>query len=460
MRPMTKFSAASAAAALAIASLAACSSGSSGSPSAGATSEDAPVTITVGDKPTADQPKSLANFERKLAAFEAANPNIKIEAQETLWDAQTFQALVAGGQLPTVMNAPFTEIQGLIERQQVLDVTDLIAEDSSIRDLNPSVVDVVTGQDDHLYGVPVAAYSMGLIYNRALFEAAGLDPDSPPTTWDEVREAAKAIEDKTDAQGFLAMTSDNTGGWVLTTTSYGFGERIQSEDGTEATIDNAATAAVLDLYHAMRWDDNTMGSNFIVNWGDSMNSFAAGQVGMFVQGADAYNQVVVNLGMDQNDFGLAPLPQADNGIGTLGGGSAAVFSPKATPEEAEAALKWTEFYYLSTFTDEEVAVENAAAKVADGAAVGAPGLPLFDQATMDQYFEWIADYINVPRENYALYLSTADTLPLVTEPSAKAQETYALLDTVVQAVLTREDADIPTLLSDAQVQAQAVIDAG
>ena len=72
------------------ASLAACSSGS------GNTGDGGTVTITVGDKPAADQPKSLEDFERRLAAFEKANPNIEIKAEETLWDAQTFQALVAG----------------------------------------------------------------------------------------------------------------------------------------------------------------------------------------------------------------------------------------------------------------------------------------------------------------------------------------------------------------------------
>ncbi len=42
----------------------------------------------------------------------------------------------------------------------------------------------------------------GCSYNRDLFEAAGLDPDSPPTSWDEVREYAKQITDD-DRQGRL-----------------------------------------------------------------------------------------------------------------------------------------------------------------------------------------------------------------------------------------------------------------
>ncbi len=49
--------------------------------------------------------------------------------------------------------------------------------------------------------------------------------------------------------------------------------------------------------------------------------------------------------------------------------------------------------------------------------------------------------------------------PLVPEPSHHTQEMYAILDTVVQAVLTDENADIDALLTDAQSQVQALIDA-
>ena len=55
-----------------------------------------------------------------------------------------------------------------------------------------------------------------LHYNRDLFTQAGLDPDKPPTTWDEVRAAAKQIADE-DRRGRLRPDGqDNTGGWQLT----------------------------------------------------------------------------------------------------------------------------------------------------------------------------------------------------------------------------------------------------
>jgi multiple sugar transport system substrate-binding protein len=440
--------------------LAACSGGGSEPPAATDVDSDAPVTISVGGMPTSEEPEQRTAFERKVEEFTEAHSNITIEPEETEWQADTFQALLAGGTMPTVLNVPFTEIGALIERQQVAPIGDFLADSAVLDQLNPTVMDVVTDDAGEVWGVPIGAYTMGLLYNRALFEEAGLDPDAPPTTWDEVAEAAAAIDSETDAQGFQTMTLDNTGGWILTTTSYAFGSTLQSDDGATATIDNPATAEVLEMYRQLRWDENVMGSNFLLNYDDAVNAFASGQVGMFVQGADNYTNMVVNRGMAPEDFGVAPLPQADGGLGTLGGGTIAVVNPKATAEEIAAALEWIEFNSFQKFTDEDVAVADAQASAADGLAVGAPGLPVVNAELDEQYLGWIADEINVPRENYELYLSTVEEIPLIPEPSAKAQELYATLDPVVQEVLTDEGADIAQLLADAQSSMQATLDAG
>ncbi|WP_198671583.1 extracellular solute-binding protein [Desertihabitans aurantiacus] len=421
---------------------------------------DAPVTISVSNKPTAESPEELASFERRLEQFTTEHPNITVEAEETEFEPDTFQALLAGGQLPTVFLVPFTEMQGLIARQQVADVTDYLGPHDVLQSINPSVNEVVKGDDGGTYGVPTNAYSMGLIYNRALFEAAGLDPDAPPTDWEGVREAARAIEESTDAQGFATMTTENGGGWVLTTTSYGFGGLMQSEDGTQATVDNEATKEVLQTYREMRFTDDTFGDNFLMNYDDINNAFAAGQIGMYVQGADQYSTMVTTKGMDPEHFGVGPLPQTEDGLGTLGGGTVAIVNPTATPEEIAAAVAWIDHYYFQRYSDEEVARADAEASVADGLSVGVPALPLLDQEADDRYLGWIEDQINVPRENYTAYLESTRTLPLVPEPPVKAQELYATLDPVVQAVLTREDADIDALLAEAQSTVQSAIELG
>ena len=111
-------------------------------------------------------------------------------------------------------------------------------------DFNPNVLSVAQDAAGNIYGVPIAAYGIGLHYNRQLFEEAGLDPDKPPTTWDEVRADAKAIADATGQAGYAQMTQNNTGGWMLTSLSDAFGGRLQTlnDDGSiDVTIDNPGT---------------------------------------------------------------------------------------------------------------------------------------------------------------------------------------------------------------------------
>lgn len=448
--------------------LAACTGGGTPAPGTSASATNAsevdttaPVTISISDLPTTENAKSRQGVLDSIQAFQDANPNITVNAEETVWKADTFQALLAGGTMPTVMSVPFTDIGSLMQNEQVADITDYVQGDTVLSDLNPTLNKLVTDQNGRVRGVPIAAYTMGLIYNRALFTQAGLDPDDPPTTWDEVRAAAKTIQEKTGAQGFGAMTSENTGGWVLTTMSYAFGDTIVSpDDPSKAQVDNDATKQALEFYKALRWDDNTFGSNFLVNYGDANNAFAAGKVGMYVQGADIYLNAVVNLGVKPEDVGVAPLPQDSDGLGSLGGGNAEVINPNATPEEIAAALKWIDFQYFKKYVDQDTALSKADTVLANNGVVGQPELRIVGAEAYDQWLGWVKDKINVPRDNFKVYLDNVDKMTVVPEPARNGQEIYAALDPVVQAVLTRQDADIDQLLSDAQATAQGILDAG
>ncbi|WP_442874209.1 ABC transporter substrate-binding protein [Devosia sp. SL43] len=73
------------------------------------------------------------------------------------------------------------------------------------------VPDTVTF-DGTQWGVPVAFSTKALYWNKDLFEAAGLDPEVPPTTWAEKIAFAQQITEKTDAAGYglVAKTFDNT----------------------------------------------------------------------------------------------------------------------------------------------------------------------------------------------------------------------------------------------------------
>ena len=414
------------------------------------------VTITIGNQPPASQEAELAYFTEKLNAFKEAHPKWTIETSEATWDPETFAAQLAGGNLPTVFGVPFTEMSGLIQRGQVADITDALATTSLSSELNASTLAIAQDAKGQVYGIPTDAYSLGLAYNRALFEEAGLDADNPPTTWDEVRDAAKAITEKTGKTGFSQLTKDNQGGWIIAAQSYSRGGTMENEDGTEVTFDSDATKDSLQYLHDLRWEDNSMGSNFLLGAADLAQQFAAGEVGMFVIQSLAYQPIVEVFGMPSDDFGFTTLPTVDGGDSvTLSGGNVEIVNAKATEAEKVAAVEWIDYYKLEKYRSEDAALEDANLKVSQNTAVAIPGLSPVSDAQYETYLGWIASVNNVPTSNFQPYLDRAPKQSVRSEPVSNSQELYAALDPVVQAVLTDENADIDSLVAEAAKAVQA-----
>jgi multiple sugar transport system substrate-binding protein len=435
--------------------------GASAAPSTGDTHD--PVTIVVGAlRPGVTQEAADALYEQ-IGQFQAKYPWITVEPEEYNWTAPTFTAALAAGTLPDVFTIPFTDGKGLIANHQIVDIDALVRALGYADKFNPNVL--VNGQDESgkIFAVPTAAYGMSLTYNRSLFTQAGLNPDNPPASWDEVRAAAKTIAEKTGVAGYAQMATENTGGWQLTTSTYALGGRMEEvgADGkVTATVNNDKTKAVLQRLKAMRWQDNSMGSTFDYAWGTMNQAYASGQVGMFTGGSDLYTWMIQNAALKPDDYGITVLPLEGADAGVLGGGTLAAVNVVTTEAERDAAVKWIDFYYIQKLITQEGAIADADALKANNQPVGVPALPIFDKATYDESQIWIKDYINVPTAQMTPFTSKIFDQPLVNEPVAHTQELYAALDPVVQAVLTDQNADIDALLDAANTQIQAVLDQG
>jgi len=435
-----------------VASLAACTTGGSAS---------GKTEIRVATFPPGADAAAYEAFATQEAQFEKLNPDIDVIGVEYEWTGPTFAVQLAGGSLPDVFTVPFTDAKTLLENGQLMDVTKEVTDLGYADKFNPIILDAVKDADGNIFGFPRQAYAMGLQYNRDLFEQAGLDPDNPPTTWDEVRAAAKAISEKTGKAGYAQMTMNNTGGWQLTagTVAHGGRTQVDNGDGTyTSTINNPGTVADLEFLHDLRWEDNSMGSNFLLDWGVINQEFAAGNIGMYTSGSDLYTALVRDFSLDPDVYGLTVIPTDGDDPGTLGGGDIAVVSPTVDDTVKAAAVKWIDWYYMQKLLDKDAAVADAEALVASDQAVGTPVLPVLDQATYEQSREWIADYINVPLDQMSGFFNGIFEQTPVGEPKGKTQEIYALLDSVVQAVLTDENADIDALLTQADKDAQALLD--
>ena len=434
-----------------VGALSACSQGAA---------DDGKLELRVATFPPGADQAAYDAFAEQEKQFEELHPDIDVVGLEYEWTAPTFAAQLAGGSLPDVFTVPFTDSKTLLENGQLMDVTDEVKELGYADKFNPIIISEVTDADGRIYGFPRQAYANGLHYNRDLFEQAGLDPDQPPATWDEVRAAAKTIAEKTGKAGYATMATGNTGGWQLSVQADSRGAELQADngDGTyTSTIDNDATKATLEYLHDLRWEDNSMGANFDLDWGSINQEFAAGNIGMYTSGSDVYTALVRDFGMDPDQYGLTVIPTEDGG-GVLGGGDIAVMPPTLDDETKAAAVEWIDWYYMQKLLNEDAAVTDAKALVASDQAVGTPVLPVLDRETYDQQQEWIAPYVNVPQDQMTGFIDGIFDQTPVGEFKGQTQPIYALMDNLVQAVLTDQNADIDALLKQIDVDAQALLD--
>lgn len=414
------------------------------------------VWITVTDAPGEEAPEQIReHYEQLVERFKEVRPDVAIESHPRGFGGQdVFAAKVTGGTLETGFGVWFTEPQRLIAQGIVADISEPLKAWPQFASYNPDVLQVVTGPNDQLFGIPVNVYALSLAYNRQLFEQAGLDPDAPPTTWDETRTAAKQIADNTDTAGFAFLSTNNQGGWHFTTLMYTLGgSPVEDQNGQwVATFNNEIGVQVGELLKTMRWVDRSMTEEQLLTQETVTELLATGQVAMAISGIPGS---LAQYGADINDFGLGVVPQG-GGNAVLGGGYAWMFNADASPEQLQAAVDWVLFRYFDLDNNRS----SMEASIAAGNPVGFPSPPLFT-GELQQRQALEAELATVPTELYAPYVEGMRSIEVRPEPSAiDVQKLYAAIDPVVQAILTEEDADPKRLLDEAAQQYQSsVLDA-
>lgn len=215
----------------------------------------------------------------------------------------------------------------------------------------PNIVDTVTF-DGTQWGVPIAFSTKALYWNKALFKEAGLDPETPPKTWEEEIAFAKQIKEKTGIAGYglPAKTFDNTMHqfmhWVYTNN----GKVI---DGDKIVMDSPEVLAALQAYKditpysvegATAYEQNEVRAIFL-----------DGKVGMIQAGSGA----AYRLKDTKVEWGVAPLPKGPSakGEGTLLiTDSLAIFSGSGVEEKAIEFAK----YITSTDIQHEYELQGGA----------------------------------------------------------------------------------------------------
>lgn len=170
-----------------------------------------------------------------------------------------------------------------------------------------------------------------LYYNKDMFTAAGLDPNKPPATWDELVTAAKALT-KEGQWGFNTHTDTH---WYFSSMIMQNGGKILSDDGKKVVYNGPEGIEALQFWGDLVNKYKVMPSNQHANGGAD---FTAGKLAMLMRSSSALAQFEKDA---KFKVGVAPLPCKKVCSEPLGGASLIIF--KSNADKQKAAWEFTKW---------------------------------------------------------------------------------------------------------------------
>jgi multiple sugar transport system substrate-binding protein len=187
---------------------------------------------------------------------------------------------IATGSPPDIIVINDPDVASYASQGQFTDLTDRVAAskviDASKYFKGPQTSDRWKGRQ---FAVAREVNTLGLYYNADMFRAKGLDPDKPPTTWQEVAAAAEKLVDPAKGVfglGFCAHQSEQS--------TFQFLPWLWQAGGSIDKLDQPEAAEALGFWADMV--QRKLTSRDVINQpqGEVINSFLAGQSGMAVGG--------------------------------------------------------------------------------------------------------------------------------------------------------------------------------
>jgi ABC-type glycerol-3-phosphate transport system substrate-binding protein len=438
---------------------------------AGGNKEAASVSSTsvkIGIWPEDTLTGDIALHEGYVKTFNAIYPNMEVIPAYYKYATDTFVPLAESGQLPTIYDTWFTEPQKIISQGFAKDITAEVKALGWDKKMNAGVLDLLS-KDGKIYGVPRDAYALGLMLNVDLFAEAGLvDKDGIPLypkTWTELAEKAKIIKDKTGAAGLCLLAKDNAGGWHFSNIAWDFGATfVEQKNGKwVGNLNSKEAIAAMQYVKDLKWKYDILTADPTnEDWGTGFRAIGTGTAAMYIAAQDAVNQPTQVNGLPVTSLSLVPLPAGPKGQYSLMGGTPYMFSPDATSEQVTACLKYIEIMGKSPEITKE-AIAGLAADAQNRKNEGIPVIPPFP-AWSDTALEAARDKAESPYRNIDMRLFN-DYYEMVkksgnvrNEEPMCAQDLYAELTKVMQAVLTDKNANIQKLMDQAQTNFQNILD--
>jgi multiple sugar transport system substrate-binding protein len=302
---------------------------SSGDYDAAAKDLKAKITYGVWDQTQVDA------IDANIAEFNKEYPDIEVNVNVTPWDSYwpKLQTQASSNTLPDLfwMNGPNFQTYGSADKLEP--ITGEVEADAIDPANYPEALNDLYTIDDVQYGVPKDYDTIGLWYNKAIFEQAGVEVPTDDWTWDDFDSAASAISTALAADGIYGAAGGMDGQTTYYNTIFQAGGEVISEDGTESGFDSEASEKGLQF-----WTDliDSGASPSIQQLSDTpaIQWFTSGKLGMLWSGSWSRTAVADSEFADVID--VAPLPQGEEQATVIHGVSNVVAASSKNKQAAQA----------------------------------------------------------------------------------------------------------------------------
>lgn len=268
---------------------------------------DGKVHIRYWEKWTGFEEKAM---RRVVEAFNRRQNRIHVEMLSVSSVNQKMLLATAGGNPPDVSGLWDYDVVPFADYGALRPLDDFMARDGLTESHYLPAYWRLCRHRNQTFALPSTPASTALHWNRKLFREAGLDPDRPPRTLEELAEYNAKLE-KRDASGKLTQMGfmPSEPGWWHWSWGYWFGGQLW--DGKSRT-----TVTTPENLRAFRWvkgfADQSGGKDLQVfqsgfgNFSSPQNAFLTGQVAMVLQGVWMANYI--NKNAPSLDWDAAPFP--------------------------------------------------------------------------------------------------------------------------------------------------------
>ena len=286
--------------------------------------------------------------EAIVTKFNESHPGIQIEMQISPWDS-LFQKLMPAfiaGTGPDLVGFSVTRVPEYAKANRLAPLDSFLANSKDLKKsvLVPGLVDAST-IDGKLYGVPMAFASMVMYYNKDEFQKAGLDPNNPPKTLEELAAAWKKLV-VMDGNGNVsqyaqAIAVKNTVP-MIPVIFWDYGAQFVKPDNTGGLDSPEALAAMQFLRDGFI---NDHASPVGLSGQEADNLFSAGKAAIEFNGPWAltgFQKAGINVG-------VAEMPAGPAGRHTWGGDTVMVMNKDSKVKDAA----WTFMEYWNSYNTQQ-----------------------------------------------------------------------------------------------------------